>query len=297
MSGNYTLDFTAAAFVVGVKHIAVLAVAKSKIYGQADPALTYTNDPLSYSDSFTGALTRTAGEDVGSYAITQGSLALSGNYTLDFTAAAFTIAKANPILGTLADRVDSIDSGSFTISNPSSSTPGTFTYSSSNLAVCSVVGNVVTYVAPGTCVITAAFTPSNSVDYLGGGTVTMNVTVTASTVHTVALSWNCGSNTVLRYSGAEFKLCDPVAVIKGTTTAVLGAWTYTSSNTNVVTLNGIKGDVGHPQSVGTAIVTGSFAPANPKAFNVLGPISMTIVVTRSGPGNGADLWVVTGTAN
>ena len=54
---------------------------KSKTYGGVDPALTYqvTTGSLVGADAFTGGLTRLPGEDVGSYAIQQGTLALSGN--------------------------------------------------------------------------------------------------------------------------------------------------------------------------------------------------------------------------
>src|SRR5690606_40317108 len=43
--------------------------------------------------SFSGALSRTGDENVGSYLVEQGTLALSDNYTLDFTGAAFDISK------------------------------------------------------------------------------------------------------------------------------------------------------------------------------------------------------------
>jgi hypothetical protein len=57
--------------------------------------LTYGFTPaLIGADTFTGALTRAAGEDVGTYAITQGTLALSTNYTLSFTGANFEITPA-----------------------------------------------------------------------------------------------------------------------------------------------------------------------------------------------------------
>ena len=51
------------------------AAAKSKTYGDADPALTYTASALNGSDSYTGSLARAAGENVGAYAINQGTLA------------------------------------------------------------------------------------------------------------------------------------------------------------------------------------------------------------------------------
>jgi len=46
---------------------------------------------LANGDAFSGALTRAAGENVGTYAISQGSLALSSNYNLSFTGNSLTI--------------------------------------------------------------------------------------------------------------------------------------------------------------------------------------------------------------
>src|SRR5205814_4676004 len=54
-------------------------------YGDADPALTFTYVGLVNGDaaaSFTGALTRAAGEAAGTYAVTQNTLAATGNYTI-----------------------------------------------------------------------------------------------------------------------------------------------------------------------------------------------------------------------
>src|SRR5690606_40935459 len=94
LSDNYTLDFTGAAFDISKLTIAVTADAQSKVYGEGDPALTYDFSPaLVEGDSFSGALSRTGDENVGSYLVEQGTLALSDNYTLDFTGAAFDISK------------------------------------------------------------------------------------------------------------------------------------------------------------------------------------------------------------
>ena len=73
----------------------VTADAKSKTYGDADPALTYTGT-LHGTDSFTGSLARVAGENVGSYAIQQGSLSAGSNYALSFVGANLTI-NARPV--------------------------------------------------------------------------------------------------------------------------------------------------------------------------------------------------------
>ena len=74
--------------------LTVTADAKAKIYGDEDPTLTYTAEGLLGGDALTsaltGALTREEGENVGSYAITLGTLS-ADNYTISFDGADFTI--------------------------------------------------------------------------------------------------------------------------------------------------------------------------------------------------------------
>ncbi len=93
LSSNYNYTFTGENLTINKKQINVTANAKSKTFGSADPALDYTADALPNGENFSGSLTRTAGEDFGSYPIAQGSLALSNNYTLNFTSADLTIGK------------------------------------------------------------------------------------------------------------------------------------------------------------------------------------------------------------
>ena len=68
---------------------------KTKVYGSADPALTVTvpTGALETGDSLSGNLERAAGKDVGSYAITKGSLTAGGNYELTVTPGTLTITK------------------------------------------------------------------------------------------------------------------------------------------------------------------------------------------------------------
>ncbi|MGX9115072.1 MBG domain-containing protein, partial [Pseudomonas aeruginosa] len=58
----------------------VIADAKTKVYGDADPSLTYQVSGLKNGDSagsiLTGGLNRAAGENVGVYGISQGDLGL-----------------------------------------------------------------------------------------------------------------------------------------------------------------------------------------------------------------------------
>ena len=92
---NYTVTYNQANLTITSRAITVNAEAKTKVYGEADPALTYTlSGTLAGGDSFTGALSRVAGENVGSYAIQQGTLAITpggANYTLTYNSANLTI--------------------------------------------------------------------------------------------------------------------------------------------------------------------------------------------------------------
>ena len=96
-SDNYDLVFNGADLTITKATVTVTADAQSKVYGEADPALTYNVTGLVGSDALTGELTRDAGENVGAYAITQGTLSAGENYNMTFTGAVFTILE-KPIL-------------------------------------------------------------------------------------------------------------------------------------------------------------------------------------------------------
>jgi autotransporter-associated beta strand protein len=102
-NSNYSITYTSANFAITARPINITANAsQTKIYGNADPSFAYTveaagtNRGLVGSDTFTGALARASGENVGStYAIDQGTLANS-NYSITYTSASFAIT-ARPI--------------------------------------------------------------------------------------------------------------------------------------------------------------------------------------------------------
>jgi len=98
LSADYALTYVGADLTISPREVTVAADAKTKLYGEADPTLTYciTLGVLVSGDSFSGRLSRDAGEEVGSYTINQGALALSANYALGFTGANLTIT-ARPI--------------------------------------------------------------------------------------------------------------------------------------------------------------------------------------------------------
>ncbi|WP_181875970.1 BspA family leucine-rich repeat surface protein [Sphingobacterium spiritivorum] len=96
-TANYDIVYTAADLTIAKATLNIVADAKSKVYGAADPALTYTVTGFTNGDDqtvITGALTRVAGENIGTYAIEQGTLATSANYDIVYTGADLTITKA-----------------------------------------------------------------------------------------------------------------------------------------------------------------------------------------------------------
>jgi filamentous hemagglutinin family protein len=102
-ASNYIITYVDGTLTVTARPIDITAIAASKVYGDADPALTFNvgGSGLASGDTnatvFSGSLSRVAGEDVatGPYAITIGSLATNANYTATFVpGASLTITPA-----------------------------------------------------------------------------------------------------------------------------------------------------------------------------------------------------------
>jgi hypothetical protein len=108
---NYTISFTGNTLTITPAPLTVTADPQSKVYGTADPALTdepaglvdQTVDGVTIDDTaatvLTGALAPAqsgtlAGEQVGDYAISQGTLAAGSNYSIAFTGSTLTITPA-----------------------------------------------------------------------------------------------------------------------------------------------------------------------------------------------------------
>ncbi|MDO8291500.1 MAG: MBG domain-containing protein, partial [Gallionella sp.] len=91
LASNYNLTSTIAsdAAIITQATLTIVADALGKVYGTDDPALTYTTGDFQFGDTagsvLSGALSRVAGEDVGSYAIGQNTLASNANYTVTYT--------------------------------------------------------------------------------------------------------------------------------------------------------------------------------------------------------------------
>ena len=96
---NYAISLVSGSLRVNPATLSVVADAQTKVYGTADPTLTFTANGFQGSDGLsllTGNLARVAGETVlgGPYAITLGSLDAGGNYTIEFTGNVLSITPA-----------------------------------------------------------------------------------------------------------------------------------------------------------------------------------------------------------
>ena len=108
---DYTLHFTGNTLTITPASLTVTANAQTKVYGTADPDLTYsaigfvnaTVDGVPIDDTAASVLMGTlarahagtqAGEQVGGYTITQGTLGANGNYTTSFNSGTLTITPA-----------------------------------------------------------------------------------------------------------------------------------------------------------------------------------------------------------
>ena len=92
--GNYAVTYETGKLTITKATLAIEAEAKEKTYGEDDPELTYTISGLQNSDTediMTGELSRAEGENTGTYAISQGTVAAGNNYNIDYTGANLTI--------------------------------------------------------------------------------------------------------------------------------------------------------------------------------------------------------------
>ena len=92
---GYQFEFVNGKLTVDARPLTVAADAQRRVYGAANPTLTYTlgGQGLVNGDSLSGSLSTSAGliSSVGAYGITQGTLVASSNYDLTYIGANLTI--------------------------------------------------------------------------------------------------------------------------------------------------------------------------------------------------------------
>jgi hypothetical protein len=255
---NYALSYAGDNFTITSKAIAVTANAsQSKVYGTADPVLTYTVSPsLETGDSFTGTLTRAAGNNVGTYAITQGSLTAGSNYTLSYAGDNFTIipktimvtanASQSKVYGavdpsltyTVSPSLETGDSFTGTLTRAAGNNVGTYAITQgsltagSNYALSYAGDNFI--IIPKTIMVTAnvsqskvygavdpslTYTVSPSLETGDSFTGTL-ARAAGNNVGTYAItqgSLSAGSNYTLSYAGDNFAITSKVITVKANT--------------------------------------------------------------------------------
>ena len=97
---NYSLTLVEGVLEVSSAPLFLAINAVTKIYGQVDPAYTYSLQGLKGADTesvLRGALSREDGEEPGTYRINQGSISAGANYNLTVTGANLQIFKARAL--------------------------------------------------------------------------------------------------------------------------------------------------------------------------------------------------------
>ena len=190
-NSNYSVSYTGAVLTINKRPVTITADGKEKVYGDKDPSLTYkiTSGNLVYGDGFSGSLTRSSGENAGSYAINQGTLGLSTNYSLNYISSNLII---NPAPLTVKANDASIYSGQLPVY---SSTITGFVNGDTRAAVVSgeplytVSGNIS---QAGTYIITPSalplYQPSN---YVVGSYINGTLSVNPSTFTAIRPTLRC----------------------------------------------------------------------------------------------------------
>ena len=147
---NYVIDDAnsqrdTSAYITPATLIVTPDADQSKVFASAEPALTYTVSGAANGEIpvFTGALARAEGENVGTYAITPGSLALKSggsfradnyDWKLSDAVVRFTISKAPaPVLKDIAvSQTYTMTAGTVRLSGQMPSDAGTLTYTPGN---------------------------------------------------------------------------------------------------------------------------------------------------------------------
>ena len=101
---NYVIETVPGTFTIERRPVTVTASDKTKKFGTADPTLTSTISGLVSGDAkstIAYTLSRTAGEDVGTYPITPAGEAIQGNYTVSYVPGTLTIVAEDAVVVTI----------------------------------------------------------------------------------------------------------------------------------------------------------------------------------------------------
>jgi hypothetical protein len=179
------------------------------------------------------------------------------NFLVTTTTTSFVVNKLTPVITNFSEITKTFGDATFSLVAPTSNSDGSFTYTSSNTAVATIEGSTVTIVGGGTATITAS--QATTTNYLAE-TITSTMTVSQATP------------TITNFSVPEKVTADAPFSLVAPTSNSSGAFTYTSSNTSVATINGSMVTI---VGKGTSTITASQASTT---NYVSGSITATFIV-------------------
>ena len=213
---NYDFSYVNGAFVVGK---ATQTITFEALSDRGFSAASFSLAPTA-SSGFTPTLTSNDASKctvigLAVTMVTQGTCSLTASQIGDANyQAAISVTrtfeingKADPVLLAFSDVTKRKGDVAFGLSSPTSSVPGTFTYTSGTISVASITSDQVTIVAPGTSLITATFTPTDAANY-NTKTITMTLTVSKAfqatlTLEAASATATTGSNIALTTAGGS----------------------------------------------------------------------------------------------
>ena len=161
---------------------------------------------------------------------------------------------------------------SFNLTNPTSNSPGSFAYISSNTNIATIAGNTVTILGAGTTIITATQASS--------GIYTSKTVAVAFIVNVVAPTIRNFIIPKKEFNDISFNLTDP-------SSNNVSIFTYVSSNPSVAT---ISGRVVSIKSIGTSIITATqVAYGNYSSGTISAELTVFTSIVRTGVQNQLDL--------
>ena len=194
----------------------------------------------------------------------------TGKYNSISATMSVSVEKIRPLF-TWANVSKTYGDAPFSLTAPTvtNSVAGAWTYSSANASVATLSSATATVVGAGTSTITATFTPTDTTNYVSGGTVAMTFTVAQVTP---LFSW---SNVSATCGDADAPIVAPTV-----TNSIAGSWSYASATTSVAAVSGSEFDFGN---AGTSAITATFTPMDTTNYVSGGTVAMTVTVAQATP--------------
>ncbi len=225
----------------------------------SDGAFTYTSSRLSVA-TIEGDVVTIVGGGISTITAVQSS---TTNYTSATITTSIQISALTTVLSNFSVPTKAVGDAPFAITTPTTNGDGTFTYTSSNTAVVTIVGNMATIVGAGTATITAI--QSSTPNY-------------SSARITALLTVNRGVPIITNFTMPIKEIGMPDFLIIDPSSTSIGAFTYTSSNIKVATI--YKNTVSIKGLIGNTIITASQAMSS---NYIAGTVTTTFFVNQLSP--------------